>query len=433
MAGEEAMLRVDSVGVRGDGIALHGGERVYLPFTAPGDVVRARLGVKSGEGRPGEVLAIIEKGARAAPPCPHFGACGGCALQHLSPDAYAEAKIAWLAAALRQHGLDERVVAPLRCLPAGTRRRARLSMRRPRDTGAAVEIGFQARRSHRVVDMRSCAVLHPALTALLAPLRRLAPMLLAPGGEGAATATLADAGVDLLLDLPAPPPLAGMEAMAAFARAADLARLAWRGPGHAPAPVTQFRPARIAFGGVAVDLPYDAFLQASAEADEALSGAVLAACGGARRIADLFAGIGTFALPLAALAPVHAVDGDEDAMNALRAAAARAGLGRLTCERRDLAQRPLAPDELARFDTVVFDPPRAGARAQSAALAASKVERVVAVSCNQATFARDARMLTDGGLRLIAVEPIDSFVWSPHLELVARFERGPVVGRGGPW
>lgn len=420
----DAVLEIESVGVRGDGIAHYQGERVFLPFTAPGDVVRARLGARRGEGRSGDVLAFLVQGARAVPRCAHFGACGGCALQHLSDTAYAEAKMGWLASALRQHGVAADIVHPLQRLVPGTRRRASFALHRPRQATAPVRIGFHARASHRIVDMRECAVLHPALVALVAPLRALATKLLPPGGESAATATLADTGIDLLLDLAAPPPLAALEAMAAFARAQDLARLAWRMPGEAPMPVAQHRPVRAVFAGVGVELAPDTFLQASVEADQIISHHVLKEIGAPRRVADLFAGVGTFTFPLAECAPVHAVEGDAAALEALRAASDRAALAhRVSCERRDLEARPLTPEELARFDAVVFDPPRAGAPAQSRALAASSVPRVVAVSCNQATFARDARTLVDGGYRLAAVRPIDSFVWSPHLELVARFER----------
>ena len=421
---EPVVLRVESVGVRGDGIAHHGAERIFLPLTAPGDVVRARLGDRRGDGRAAQVLGFETFGARAEPSCPHFGACGGCALQHLSPASYVEAKTAWLAAALRQHGLDADAIMPLRLLPAGTRRRARFSIARPRAPKAPVEIGFQARASHRIVDIASCAVLHPALMALLAPLRQVAAQLLAPGERGAATATLTDSGVDLLLDLGAPPALAGHEALAEFARERNVARLSWRAPGGTPSLIAQHRPPRTAFGGVTIDLPDEPFLQASAEADAVLTEEVLSAVADAPRVADLFAGVGTFTLPLAVRSTVHAVERDEGAVRALAAAVARAGLGqRVTCERRDLEERPLAAVELARFDAVVFDPPRAGAKAQTKTLAGSGVTRVVAVSCNPATFARDARALVEGGYRLAKIQPIDSFVWSAHLELVARFER----------
>jgi 23S rRNA (uracil1939-C5)-methyltransferase len=184
------------------------------------------------------------------------------------------------------------------------------------------------------------------------------------------------------------------------------------------------RPPRVVFSGVAVELPVDAFLQASVEADAALAEEVPAGLGSAARVADLYAGLGTLTFAVAGRAVVHAVDASGTALAALAAAAARAGLdGRVASERRDLDARPLLADELTRFDAVIFDPPRAGARAQSAALAHSAVPRVIAVSCNPASFARDARLLVDGGYRLTRVQPIDQFIWSPHVELVAYFER----------
>ncbi len=356
-------LRVQEIGVRGDGIAEHAGERVFLPLTAPGDVVRARLGERRGEGRSAEVLGFEAQAARAAPRCPHFGACGGCAVQHLTQAAYVEAKTGWLAAALRHHGL----AAEIRPLRSSACRhpppRAVSADAGAARSKAAVEIGFQARASHRIVDLQMCAVLHPSLMALVAPLRRLAPQLLAPGERGAATATLGDSGVDLLLDLAAPPALAGFEALADFARGQDLARLAWRAPGAAPSPVAQNRAPHIAFGGVAVDLPDEIFLQASADADAALTGEVLAALDDApQMIADLFAGIGTFSLPLVRQARVHAVERDEPAL-----AARRGGRPRRPRAPPDLrAPRPRRPPSHPGRSSPASmlccsDPPRAGA------------------------------------------------------------------------
>ena len=423
-APEEATLVIDSVGVRGDGIARHAGRPVYVPLTAPGDRVRVTLGERRGEGRAAELVEVLAPGERATPVCPHFGACGGCALQHLADDAYVRAKEMQIAAALRQHGLAPAELAPLRRVPPGTRRRARLAVHHPRAAAAAPAIGFNARASHRIVDMRACAVLNPAIVALVAPLRAIAPRLWARGASGAATATLGDTGMDLLLDLAAPPDLAALEALAGFAEAQDLARLAWRAPEMPePTPAAIRRPPRIVFSGVPVDLPGDAFLQASAEAEAVLAAEVLAGIGAARHVADLYAGLGTFTFALAGRAAVHAVEGSRPTATALAAAAQRAGLQRVGNECRDLEARPLLADELARFDAVVVDPPRAGAKAQSAALAKSSVPRIVAVSCNPASFARDARLLVDGGYRLTRVQPIDQFVWSAHVELVAWLER----------
>jgi 23S rRNA (uracil1939-C5)-methyltransferase len=419
---DDVTLVIDSVGVRGDGMARHAGRPVYVPLTAPGDRVRARLGARSGEGRAAELIEVLVPGARASPVCPHFGACGGCALQHLADHAYRRTKETQIATALAQHGLAPEDMAPLRRIPPGTRRRARFAVQHPR-AGTAM-IGFNARGSHRLVDLRVCAVLHPAITALLAPLRDLVPRLWPRGASGAATATLGDTGIDLLLELTAPPDLAALEALAGFAEARDLARLSWRAPDSSdPTPSAIRRKPRVVLSGVAVDLPADAFLQASAEAEAVLVAEVLAGLGNVRYVADLFAGLGTFSFALAGRTAVHAVEGSRPATLALAAAARQAGLQRVGSECRDLEARPLLAGELERFDAVVFDPPRAGARAQCAELAKSAVRRIIAVSCNPATFARDARLLVDGGFRLSRVHPVDQFVWSPHVELVASFER----------
>jgi 23S rRNA (uracil1939-C5)-methyltransferase len=418
-------LTIDHIGVRGDGVASFEGEAVYIPFTAPGDRARVELGARRGEGRSGTLIDLTAPVDRAPPACPPFGVCGGCALQHLMPEVYDGAKLQLLRLALSQHGFNDVEIAPLRRLAAGTRRRARLSLSRPKKAKAPAVIGFNGRASHDIVDMRACAVLHPDLAALVAPLRHILPALLEPGGAGAATVTLSDTGIDLLLDLPDIPDLAGLEALAAFAEARDLARLAWRAAGTGePVPAAVRRIPTVAFAGAPVALPHDAFLQASAEADRVLTEAVLAGLDRPRRILDLFAGLGTFTFALAHRGTVLAVEQSKTALTALDTAAKRAGLhDRIGVLRRDLDQRPLQGDELAGVDALVFDPPRAGAMAQSRAMAASTIPTILAVSCNPATFARDARILVDGGYRLVDLRPVDSFVWSPHLELVARFER----------
>jgi 23S rRNA (uracil1939-C5)-methyltransferase len=413
---EPVELTVERVGVRGDGIAHWRGEPVYLPFTAPGDVVRAKLGSRRGEGRTAELVELIAPGDRAKPVCRHFGACGGCALQHLDDAAYVAAKTQWLDAALAQHGLNPATMAPLQRLAPGTRRRARFQLERGR-------VGFHARASHRVIDLAECAVLHPKLVALVAPLRLLAATLLDTGKTATASAALTDNGVDLLIDLPAAPDLGRLEALARFAEVQDLARLSWRHD-EVATPVAMRRKAQVTLSGIAVDLPEDGFLQPSNEAEAALTASVLDFAGAARNIADLYAGIGTFSFALAGRAKIHAVEFAAGSVAALARATARSGLaGNVSTEKRDLTARPLEADELARFDAVVFDPPYAGAKEQSRALAASRVPAIVAVSCNPASFARDARSLVDGGYHLIEVRPFDAFIWSANLELVARFER----------
>lgn len=419
----EATLTVESIGVRGDGIAHLEGETIYIPFAAPGDRVRVRLGARRGEGRVGDLVELLSAGARVSPVCPHFGRCGGCALQHLDDAAYRRVKESQIVTALMRQSVPlPPAMAPLLRLAPQTRRRARFSLRANRAPAASV-VGFNARASHEIVDMRSCAVLAAPVLALVAPLRD-AIGTVALAGEGAATATLSDSGLDLLLDLPAPPTLAALEALAGFAEAQDLARLSWRvGAAETATPVAVRRTPRVIFSGVPVDLPVDAFLQASVEAERVLVTEVLAGVGEAQRVLDLYAGLGTFTFALAQKSAVHAVEGSPPAHAALAAAVRRGGLPRVTSEARDLARRPLLPEELARFDAVVFDPPRAGAAAQCAMLARSRVPRIVAVSCNPASFARDAATLLAGGYRLVDVKPIDQFVWSPHVELIARLER----------
>lgn len=415
-SGEAVTLTVERVGQRGDGIARWRGESVFLPFTAPGDQLRARLLGRRSEGWTATLEAVLVPGARAQPACRHFGQCGGCALQHLDSDAYAAAKLSWLDAALAHQGLSGSTIHPLRRLEPGTRRRARLQLARGR-------VGFHARQSHRLIDVSECAIIAPPLFALLAPLRRLSLMLFERTESGAANAALSETGIDLVIELPRVPDLRRLEALAAFAEAEDLAQLSWR-CGDELAPVARRRQPRVTLAGVTVDLPPDVFLQPSLEAEAALSEAVQAMVGEARRVADLYAGIGTFTFALAGKAAVQAIEGSEASVAALARAAARAGLaGRVSAERRDLAVRPLDAEELAQFDAVVFDPPYAGAREQSVALAASAVPRLVAVSCNPASFARDARLLADGGYRLVEVRPFDAFIWSANLELVALLER----------
>lgn len=413
----EFVATVERIGARGDGIARHAGKTLFLPFTAPGDVVRI-LSSKGGA----DIVERVADGARREPPCPHFGTCGGCSLQHLPDDVYAEAKTALVREALAHRGLDPGVVTPLRRTRPATRRRARLALAK-RGT-RAVDIGFHAPASHRIVDLLSCLVLHPALTMLVPGLRALGQELLRPGENATAMLTQSAAGIDLLIDLPRPPDLAMSQLLSAFAEIHDLPRLSWRTAKEAPAPIVQRRPVRIFFAGRAVDLPPDCFLQASEEAEEILRDEALAFISGAARVADLFCGVGTFGLALGPDASVRAVDGDPAAIAALQAAARRAGLGdRLIAETRDLERRPLRAEELAPFDAVLFDPPYAGAKAQALELARSKVPRVIGVSCHPASLARDARLLVDGGYRLARVVPVDQFLWSAEIELVAYFER----------
>lgn len=414
-------LTIEQLGARGDGLARLGGESVFVPFTVVGDRVLARIEGRRGDGLAATLIEVVEPGAgREVPPCGHFGRCGGCAVQHLDDDTYDEWKAALLTTQLDRAGLGAVPVAPLVRVPPASRRRAAFAFQRRK--GMAL-VGFNGRASHAVIDIERCPLLEPALAALLPALRTMLAEVVAEGEEGDCVVTLTEGGLDLLVEADARLDLFDRERLAAFAEAADLARLTWRRPGAGFAePIARRRPAVVRFAGIAVEPPPGAFLQPTRGGELAIAERVLHAVGGAAPLLDLYAGCGSFTVPLALRGRVHAVEGEQAPLLALDAAAHREGLA-ITTEVRDLARRPLLAHELKPFKVVVFDPPRAGAAAQCAALAAAGPPLVVAVSCNPATLARDLRTLVEGGYTIEAVTPIDQFPWSPHLEAVAVLKR----------
>jgi 23S rRNA (uracil1939-C5)-methyltransferase len=421
-ADEQCEVAIEELGARGDGVARLGTARIFVPLALPGDRLRVRIIGRRGDGLVGGPIEWVEQAPRAEPPCPHFGTCGGCQLQHVPAARYGAWKRQQVVAALARQGLDGIPVEPLVSASPGGRRRARFALLRQ---GGTVRLGFLERTSHRIVDVAVCPVLVPELVLLLPALRALLARVGLGPRSGEVEATVSATGIDLQIIAAHPPRLADREALAAFAEAHDLARISWSTDAAESEPIVQQRAPSIAFGEVQVELPPGAFLQATAAAEAAIRRAVEAAIGNARCIADLFAGCGTFSLPLAAAGRVvHALERDPAMLAALEQAARRAGLAaRLTAERRDLQRAPLAGAELDRFDALVVDPPRTGARAQATALAASRVGRLAMVSCNPATLARDARILTDGGYRCLWVQPIDAFLWSSRIELVGAFVR----------
>lgn len=424
-------VEVTALGGGGDGVAETPRGRVYIPFAVPGDRLLVRPGRRRGKATRAAIVRRIADGpSRVAPPCRHFGDCGGCALQHLDDAAYAAWKTGRVQAALSAHGLDAGVVTALHRIQPGRRRR--VGLKAARAPGGGMALGFFATASHRVVDVAECAIMAPALLRLLPPLRAVLGEMAAADGPAEAAVTLVAAGADMVLRLAHAPDLATLERLAGFAEDAGLARLCWQElrpsarTAPAPQPVVVRGPVQAVFSGVPVDLPPDAFLQPSEDGEHVLSGAVTAALAGAGRVADLYAGCGTFSFALAAAgAKVLAVEAADDHAAALEAAARRAGLdGRVAVECRDLVRRPLSETELGGLDAVVLDPPRQGASAQVRALAGSAVPLVAYVSCNPVSFARDARTLTDGGYGLERVMPLDQFPFSPHVELMALFRRG---------
>lgn len=427
--GSPVEVVVDRLGGRGDGIARAAdGRRLYVAQSLPGERLRVHVGTAHGDGFAAGIAEILTPSpARADPPCPHFGRCGGCSLQHLKDEAYLGWKLDRLTAALAWAGFAGYELQPVVRVAPGERRRATFSAERGAATwaraGSPVRLGFTEARSHAVADLATCLVLEPRIVAVLPALRALLADVLAPGQRTRAAVSLLDGGLDLVLDLPEPPGPALFERLAGFAHEADVARLSWRQDALAPAePVVQRRPVHALFAGMPVAVPPGGFLQATARGEAALGEVVRSATSGAGHAADLFAGVGTFTLPLAGAGlRVHAVDADGPAVDALTRAA-RCNR-RVTTERRNLFARPLSAEELDRFDAVVFDPPRAGAKVQAQALAASAVPVAVAVSCNPDSFVRDARVLATGGFRLASLTPVDQFLWSAHLELAAVFVR----------
>ncbi len=421
--GRQLEVTVEALGARGDGLATCDGRPLFLAQTVPGDRILARVTGERGGGFKGEVIELLEEGPnRAEPPCPFFGPCGGCALQHLTDDAYLAWKEDLLRVALQRKDLTPAVLHPLRRVAPGRRRRITWSALKTRQ---GLQLGYYARETHHLTDIDACLLVMPALQALIAPLHEVLDRVLGKQEGARVTATLSETGIDLLIDSRHALTLGNREALATFATAADLARISWTDGRESPEPLVQRRDPILTFGGVPVLPPPGGFVQPTAEGEALLVELVMAAVPeGAETAADLFAGCGTFTFPLAGRLQVYAAEGAEDSLAALDAAARRSERAlRVQADLRDLARMPVLADELSGGDVVVFDPPRTGAREQAAEIAASDVPVVIAVSCNPTTFARDARTLVDGGYRLTEATPIDQFPWSGHLELVAVFRR----------
>ncbi|NBZ86837.1 class I SAM-dependent RNA methyltransferase [Stagnihabitans tardus] len=398
-------LTIARLGHRGDGIA----EGVYAPGTLPGEEVEGEL---QGDTLT-DIRILTPSSSRVKPPCSHARTCGGCLMQHASDATVAEWKTAIVRGALEGQGLSAEV-RPIITSPPRSRRRATLAARR---TKGGVLMGFHLRASDTIAPVPNCQLLHPDLIAAFPALEALVKI----GGSRTVEMTLAVTrtltGADVVVTNAKPADAELQLDLARLVEAHGLARLTWNGE-----VVAQRTPPIIKLGAARVALPPAAFLQATEEGEAALLTLVREAVGPAKKIIDLFSGLGTFSLPLAQNAEVHAVENDVALLTALDKGFRLAeGLKRVTTDIRDLYRRPLEPDEFKGIDAVVIDPPRAGAEAQCHTLAKSKVPVIAMVSCNPVTFARDAKILVQGGYKLHWVQPVDQFRWSNHVELAALF------------
>lgn len=390
------------IAARGDGVTADGR---HVPLAAPGDVLNPEGG-------------LIHGPHHAEPPCRHFPLCGGCELQHLDEESLTSFVRDRVLHALSAQGVSAAEIMPVHLSLPQTRRRIAV---RSAWAGRNFHLGFSTEKSHRIIDVRQCDVMAPQLFALLEPLRAFLAPRVEQKRNVQAKLALIDQGVDLLIENLTIEGLDAHEALGSFAREHRLARLSLD-DGYGPASMWEPEPATITLAGNPVAYPPYAFLQATADGELALTKAVETIVGGSTVIADLFCGLGTFALALAEGRKVYAAEADRAAILALKAAAGRVG-HTVFAEHRDLFRRPLASAEMARFEAVILDPPRAGARDQVIQLAASQVPAIAYVSCNPASFARDAKTLIEGGYRLQRIWPVGQFRWSTHVELVGEFCR----------
>ena len=407
-------LVIDHVGHRGDGVAFADGQNVYVPYTLGGETVE--VAPVPGHHPDRRHLLQVERASpeRVTPFCPHFGTCGGCAIQHWETERYRAWKRDIVIETLAQAKLACEVYPLIDAHGLGRRR---MTLHARIGTHDVLKVGFAAANSHDIVPVDRCPILDPGLSGALDAGWAVAEPLISIGKPLDIQITTTDSGLDIDVRGSGPLPAPMIATLSRVAEQHRLARLTRHGE-----LVLMRTPPTITIGTAQVTLPPGSFLQATVAGEETLAALVAEHCGRAKHIADLFCGVGPFALRLAAKARIAAFDNDEGAVTALqKAATSTSGLKPVKAQARDLFRRPLMPQELRDYEAIVFDPPRQGAQAQVLQLAASKVPVVIAVSCNVATFARDARILIDGGYRLEGVTPVDQFRHTPHVELVARF------------
>lgn len=407
---------IEKLGHQGDGIAVTEQGEVYIPYTLPGE--RVLITPPQGEGT-GKLSILKPSDDRVTPPCKHFKKCGGCSSQHMSASFYTAWKESLVRTVLDAENLTTEL-KPLISAGSGNRRRASFAATR---TKRGAQLGFYGKATHTIIPLEECHILAPEIVQAFSAIADLVGPGLSRKGRASVAVTASETGLDIAVEGgKANPDLAMRQTLAEWADKTDIARLTWDGE-----MISERRLPVLTHAGVPTPLPPGGFLQASAASETIMVDLVRDAVAGARNVADLFAGSGTFTFALSKFAKTLAVEQDEPALGALERAFNREGpnhnLKTVTLEKRNLFRRPLLPHELKNFDAVVFDPPRAGAKAQAAELAKSNVPVIVGISCNPATFARDASLLVAGGYELVSVTPVDQFIWSPHIEVVGIFKR----------
>jgi 23S rRNA (uracil1939-C5)-methyltransferase len=424
MGKQEAEITIEYVGRRGDGVGTWEGKPVFVPRALPGERVRVQIGAARDKGFAARLVEIVTPAPeRVKPPCPHYNECGGCALQHWGAGSYGSWKEARVRELLDKAGIVVGEWKPPVFVPDRTRRRATFAALMK---NKKLSMGFHGARSHDIADIPGCLVLSPRLSKTVGAMRPHLMKVLTDGKPTDIfiqdTGNAIDVMITGLVGSRREPQIKEREVMAAMAAACGISRLSWRfRERDEPEIIVQHAPVIKQSGTLSVELPPGAFLQPSAEGETALVKAVTESLSTRLRVADLYAGCGTFSGPLLAHGKVHAVESDPDAVATLQKSVR--GTSGITVERRDLSDNPLTAKELKNYDAVVFDPPRAGAEAQAREIATSGVKTVIGISCNPATFTQDARILCDGGYILQSVQVIDQFTWSAHLELAAVFRR----------
>lgn len=418
-------LVIESIGRKGDGIGMAAdGSRIFVPRTVSGDRVKVTVRKTGDDALCGELLELIAPGeGRADPPCPYFDSCGGCSLQHLKIEEYRRWKLGVIDEILARSGIRPEVTLPPVFVPEATRRRATFAAFKQNRN---LRLGYHRQRSHDIIDVAECMLLSPAINRFAIRSRPFLVRLLTDSRPADIFVQEADGLLDVMLTGPVgkthKPALSERETIAEMAHELDISRVSWRAKERqAPEVILERRPILKASGALSARLPPGAFLQPSAEGEAALASTVMGFLpeGGGLKIADLFAGCGTFSGRLLGKGQVKAFESDSEACECLRQAGR--GLNGFSVYKRDLFKEPLSSKELDLYDAVVLDPPRAGAKEQARAIAGSKIKILIYISCNPATFARDAATLAEGGYRCAKMKVVDQFIYSSHAEICGFF------------